>query len=127
MSDLVLPQESYEIIGACMEVHNQMGSGFLEAVYHECLFIEFEERRIPFVSQAELPLFFKKRRLKQTFSPDFICFNQIVLEIKAVSNLVDKHRSQVINYLHATERHLGLLVNFGAHPKLEYERFARTH
>ena len=109
-------------MGACFEVYKKMGCGFLESVYQECLMMEFQEQKIPFIAQSELKLFYKKQLLKQTYKPDFICYNSIVVELKAVSELAEEHKSQLFNYLHATKLRLGLLVNFGHYPKLEYER-----
>ena len=120
--DLVLRDESYAVMGACFEVFKEMGTGFLESVYEECLEIEFELQRIPFQLQVELPLTYKERRLKKVFQPDFICFDRVVVEIKAASQLTDVHRAQLLNYLKATGYRLGLLVNFHGHPKLEWER-----
>jgi GxxExxY protein len=122
MPEIVYKEEAYAVIGACFEVYNGMGCGFLEAVYQECLDIELGLREIPFVPQAELQLSYKGRILKQHYYPDFLCFGTIVVEIKAVSELTDEHRSQVHNYLKATGYRLGLLVNFGHKSKLEYER-----
>ena len=114
--------ESFEIMGACFEVYKEKGSGFLEAVYQECLGIEFDERKIPSKIQPELSLTYKGRQLKRKFKPDFICHDKIVVGLKAVSALANDHRAQVQNYLRATGMKLGLLVNFGHYPKLEYER-----
>jgi GxxExxY protein len=122
MAELILPKESYAIVGACFEVYNQMGHGFLEPVYQECLALEFERQKIPFRAQAHLPLHYREQLLQQSYRGDFICYDQILVEIKAVSALIDEHRSQLLNYLHATGLRLGLLVNFGHHPRLEYER-----
>jgi GxxExxY protein len=119
---IVHQEESYRIVGACFEVYNELGCGFLEPVYHECLMLEFGMREIPFRSKADLELRYKDHVLKQRYEPDFICFDQIILEIKAVSQFTDEHRAQVHNYLKATGFRLGLLVNFGHYPKLEYER-----
>jgi len=105
-----------------MEVYNSMGSGFLEAVYQECLEYELADRNIPFDSQQQLQLTYKSRILKAVYVPDFVCFQGIILEIKGVSNLNDKSRAQVINYLRGTGFKLGLLVNFGNPKSLEYER-----
>jgi GxxExxY protein len=91
-------------------------------VYQECLEIEFEYQGIPFISKKPLHLAYREKPLKQSYEPDFVCFNTIIVEIKAVSALVDEHRAQVINYLNATGYHLGLLINFGHYPKLEHER-----
>ncbi len=114
--------ESYKIMGACFEVHNRMGRGFLEAVYQECLEIEFAERRIPFVSQHKLPIIYKGRTLQQFYKADFVCYDKIIVEVKAVSRLVDEHRAQAIHYLRATGMRLGILVNFCSAPELESER-----
>jgi len=122
MKDIRYKQESYAIIGACFNVYNEMGCGFLETVYQECLEIEFGLQNIPFDVQKELQLTFRDRILKKTFKPDFICYDKIIVEIKATSQIVDDHRAQMLNYLHATKIQLGLLVNFGHYPKLEYER-----
>ncbi len=123
--EIVYKEEAYAIIGACFEVYNEMGCGFLESVYQECLEIELCSRRIPFCAQAELELRYKEKTLEQRFKPDFICCEKIVLEIKAASDLCDEHRAQLHNYLKATGYRLGLLVNFGHYPKLEYERIVR--
>ena len=118
--------ETYKIIGACFEVYKEKGCGFLEAVYQECLEIEFEMQGILFVPKKPLALAYKGRPLKQKYEPDFMCYNKIIVEIKAVSALADEHRAQVINYLNAASFKVGLLVNFGHYPKLEYERLANT-
>ena len=120
--ELIYKDESYAIIGACMAIYKDKGCGFLEPVYHECLEIEFEFNRIPFLSKASQTLKYRQRTLVQRFSPDFLCYDKIILEIKAVSALTDEHRAQLLNYLSATGCKLGLLVNFGHYPKLEYER-----
>jgi GxxExxY protein len=122
---LLFEQETYTILGACFEVYKDKGCGFLEAVYQECLELELSFQAIPFVPQSELQLSYKGRTLKQTYKPDFICFDKIILEIKAVSALDDEHRKQVHNYLKATGFRLGMLLNFGHHPKLEFERIIR--
>jgi len=122
MADIIFPEESYQIVGACFEVYNVMGVGFLEPVYQECLEIELQERGIPFVPQTLLELRYKGRPLKKRYEPDFICFDRIIVEIKAVKELCNEFRAQVHNYLRATGHRLGLLVNFGHYPKLEYER-----
>jgi GxxExxY protein len=126
--ELIYKDESYAIIGACFEVYKDKGCGFLEPVCHGCLEIELEFQRIPFLSKPPQTLQYRGRTLVQTFSPDFICYEKIILEIKAVSALCDEHRAQVLNYLSATDCKLGLLVNFGHYPKLEYERLlTRSH
>jgi GxxExxY protein len=123
--DLLYRDESYEIMRACFEVYNELGCGFLESVYQEALEWEFLDRSIPNQPQIELRIRFKKRILKKTFQPDFFCYEKIVVELKAVSELLDEHRAQLHNYLKATNYRLGLLVNFGRPAKLEYERIVR--
>ncbi len=119
---IIYRDESYRIMGACFEVYKEKGCGFLEAVYQECLELELGFQNIHFDAQYPLILKYKGRELKQRYIPDFICFGKIVLEIKAVSKLLDEHRAQVHNHLRATGYKLGLLVNFGHYPKVEYER-----
>jgi GxxExxY protein len=126
MVEILYRDESYKIIGACFEVYKQKGCGFTEPVYQECLEIEFSMQGIPFFSQLELELEYKGRPLAQTFKPDFICYEKIIVEIKALSNLIDVHRAQVLNYLNATKFDLALLVNFGQYPKLEHERIVNN-
>ena len=123
--ELLFAEESFQIRGAIFEVYREMGCGFLEAVYQECLEKELTKQRIPFVAQQELLLHYKGDRLEQTYKPDFICFDKIIIEIKAVKELVDQHRAQVHNYLKASGFKLGLLVNFGHYPKAEIERIIR--
>jgi len=110
-------------MGACFEVYKQKGCGFLEPVYQECLEIELTAQTIPYEPPKELFLEYRGHRLRQTYKPDFICYGKIVVELKAVSNLIDEHRAQLLNYLHATGLKVGLLVNFGHFPKIEHERF----
>jgi GxxExxY protein len=124
MSKLIHEKETYEILGACFEVYREMGCGFLEAVYQECLEIEFELRGIPAQALVPLELKFKERPLKKRYEADFICYEKILVELKAVSALTDEHRAQVQNYLNATGLKVGLLVNFGHFPLVEHERFA---
>jgi GxxExxY protein len=121
-NELILGDECYRVMGACFEVYKEKGCGFLEAVYQECLEMEFGFQEIPSVAQVELPLSYKGRVLVQKYRPDFICFEKVLVELKAVSALTDEHRAQVINYLHATGLKVGLLVNFGHYPKVEHER-----
>ena len=124
--NILYKTESYEIIGACFEVYNELGSGFTEPVFQEALEVEFAARNIPFKSQVDLPLFYKATLLKHCFRADFLCHENIIVEIKAVSILTGEHRAQVMNYLHAGRFQLGLLVNFGMHPRLEHERLANS-
>ena len=122
---MIYRDEAYAIVGACFEVYNDKGCGFVEQVYHECLHIEFELRGIPAVSKPELKLSYKSRILKKTFEPDFICYDKIILELKSLSELNDERHSQVHNYLKATGFRLGLLVNFGSNGQLQRERIVR--
>lgn len=122
MADIIYRDESYALIGACIEVHEMMGSGFLESVYQECMELELKERGILFQPQCELRLRYKKYELRSYFKADFICFGKILLEIKAVSAFTAIYRAQVMNYLKATNLRLGILVNFNSFPKLDYER-----
>ena len=126
MTEIIYKKESYAIVGACFEVYNEKGCAFLEPVHHECLTIEFEYQRIPPVSKPALTLSYRGRTLLRTYQPDFVCFEKVVVELKALPHLLDEHRAQLLNYLHAAEFELGLLVNFGHYPKLEYERVAKT-
>lgn len=125
MKELIQKEECYQIVGACFEVYKDKGSGFLEDVFQECLEIEFELMGVPFEAQKDLPLEYKGRRLRKGYRADFWCFDSIIVEVKAVDHLVDEHRSQILNYLNATGARLGLLVNFGHYPKLEWERIVR--
>ncbi len=109
-------------MGACFEVYQTLGRGFLEPVYQECLGIELADRGVPFVPQQELHLVYKGRTLKQFYKADFVCYDKIVIEVKAVTELCDSHRAQAFNDLKATGMRLSILVNFGAYPKLEHHR-----
>ena len=120
--DVLFKDESYQIMGASFEVYKEKGCGFMEAVYQECLEIELNLRSLPFKAQPELQLSYKGHRLKQKFIPDLLLFDTIVVELKAVKELNDQHRAQVFNYLKATGFRLGLLINFGHFPKIQYER-----
>ena len=119
--DRVQDPKTHAIIGAAMEVHRQLGSGFLEAVYQEALEIEFRERDIPSRSQPLVQITYKGQPLKKTYQPDYICFENIVVELKALAKLTGTEVSQMINYLKATGMNTGLLVNFGA-KSLEFKR-----
>lgn len=125
MTEILFKEECYKIVGACFEVYNELGCGFLEAVYQESLTIEFLIQGIPHAAQQQLQLNYKGRTLKSVYIPDFVCFGSIIVEIKSLKELANEHRAQVHNYLKATGLRLGLLVNFGQHPKLHYERIVR--
>lgn len=122
MNELIYPDECYKIIGACFEVYKDKGCGFLEAVFQECTELELGIQTIPFEAQKPLSLSYKGYSLKQHYLADLVCYGKIIVELKAVEQLVDEHRAQLLNYLNATGYRLGLLVNFGHHPKLEWER-----
>lgn len=126
-SEIIFKNESYKIQGAIFEVYKEIGSGFLEAVYQECLEKEFKTQGIPFESQVLLDIEYKGEILAQKYKPDFICYDHIILELKAVKELANEHQAQVINYLKATEMELGLLVNFGSYPKVEIKRLINLH
>jgi GxxExxY protein len=115
-------EETYQIIGAAMKVHSVLGPGFTEKVYQEALAIEFAERNIPFVREKEIHAVYKGVVLQSTFIPDFICYDKIIVELKAVKELDDVHRSQAINYAKVAGYKLSLLINFGK-PSLDKERF----
>ena len=121
---ILFKEECYQIQGAIFEVYREMGCGFLEAVYQECLGRELSTRGIPFVAQPDLTLAYKGEPLRQTYKPDFICFGKIILELKAVKETGAEHKAQVINYLKTTGMKLGLLFNFGTHPKVAITRLA---
>lgn len=122
MAELLYEQESYAIRGAVFEVYREMGAGFLESVYQECMERELALREIPFECQKSIELSYKGETLEQTFRPDLICYGTIIVELKAVKEVADIHRAQLFNYLRATGLRLGLLVNFGHHPKATVER-----
>lgn len=123
---MIYRDECYRIVGACFEVYNRMGCGFLEDVYQECLAIEFEVQEIPFMEKPKQELAYRGRTLEQFYKPDFVCFGKIIVELKTASSFCSEDYAQVLNYLNATSFQLGLLVNFGHHPKLEYKRVILT-
>ncbi|MFO7973552.1 MAG: GxxExxY protein [Candidatus Hydrogenedentota bacterium] len=124
--ELILKDEVYAIVGAAMEVSNELGSGFLEAVYQEALGCEFEARKIPFAAQPTVEIAYKGRTLTKEYIPDFLCFDQVIVEIKAVKELGVVEQAQLLNYLKATGKPVGVLLNFGG-VKLEWKRMALTH
>jgi len=122
MGRLIYEEETFAIRGAIFEVYKEMGCGFLEAVYQECLEKELTSRGVPYIAQPELRLTYKGERLEQTYKPDLICFERIIVEAKAMKDLAPEHRAQLLNYLNASGLKLGLLVNFGSYPKVQIER-----
>ncbi|MEA3448303.1 MAG: GxxExxY protein [Bacteroidota bacterium] len=117
-------KETFNIIGAAMEVHKELGSGFLEAVYQEALEIELNSRNIPNDREKRLKIYYKGKKLKKEYVADFICYENIIVELKALSEFTGEHQSQLINYLTATKKKTGLLINFGA-KSLEYKRLVK--
>ena len=126
MAELLYKDEVYAIIGAAMEVYNQLGPGFGEAIYQEALEIESESRKIPNNPQQEIYIDYKGTKLKQFFKPDFIYYDKIIAEIKAIDRLTSREESQLLNYLKATGLPVGLLINFGADKDLEWKRMVLT-
>lgn len=122
---LRLAPESYAIIGACMEVHRELGPGFSEGAYQEALALEFGYRNIPFEREKLLSIYYKGQLLKKCYFADFVCFENIIVELKALSELDNAHLAQVLNYLKATGHQLGLLINFGT-TSLQYRRVIRS-
>ncbi len=116
-----LEQEGYDFMNACFAVHNEMGEGFLEEVYQESLEIELTDRGIPFVSHPKLQLYYKGRPLKKHYEADLIVIGEILVELKAVKALISEHEAQLINYLRATKKRVGYLINFAA-PRVQWQR-----
>jgi len=123
---ILYKEESYKIIGACMKVHRELGSGFLEAIYDEALKNEFTNSDIPFKSQVKLHVFYEGQQLKKYYIADFICYDKIILEIKSVSQIPVVFYAQIKNYLTATKKELGMLINFGQ-PSLTYKRIINSN
>ena len=113
-----------KIINACMEVHNELGNGFLEAVYQEALEEEFKIQNIPYEREKLLPIIYKGKVLNKEYYADFICYDSIIVELKAVGRLAKPHKAQVLNYLNASNNEIGLLVNFGE-TSLKWERITK--
>ena len=126
MSSDVRDPETYRILGAAMEVHRVLGCGFLERVYHEALKVEFRQQGVPFRHEPELPIEYKGEALDCTYRADFICYDSVLLELKALAEITSREQSQVINYLKATGLERALILNFGT-PRLTYKRMILTH
>ena len=122
MTDIIYKNESYKIQGAIFEVYKEMGHGFLEAVYQECLEKELLKQKIPFIAHPLLKIVYKGDVLQQTYKPDIICFDKIIVELKVAKSIAPEYKAQVINYLKITNYKLGIIVNFGTHPKVEIVR-----
>ncbi len=123
MTELLLKDEVYRVMGCAFEVYNDLGCGFLEPVYQEALEMELNDQGIAFEPQKRLQVFYKGRPLKKDYIADLIVIGQLVVELKAEEHLIPRDEAQLINYLKATRLRVGILVNFGAFPKLEWKRF----
>jgi len=123
MSSGLFEQEGYDLMAAAFEVYNEMGNGFLEDVYQECFEMELGFRKTPFESQPELPLTYKGNSLKKRYRPDLIVVGEIIVELKAIKRLGDNEYAQILNYLKATGKRVGYLINFGSAGELEWKRF----
>lgn len=122
-SELFFKEEVYRIVGSMFEVYKTLGTGYLEAVYQEALAIEFGKAGIPFEREHQLSIYYKDVKLEKRYCPDFVCFGQIILELKVLPKLSNIETAQLINYLKITKMRLGLLANFGVTPKLEWKRY----
>ena len=123
--ELVYGGEVFKIVGAAIEVHRELGAGFFEAVYQEALEIEMHERMIPFSSQRSFRICYKNEILRKEYVADLVCWERIIVELKALDRLTSKEESQVLNYLKASGMRVGVLINFGSYGKLEWKRFVR--
>ena len=123
MPELILKKEVYQIIGAAMDVYYRLGRGFSEPVYQEAFEIELGRRGIPFKAQDEVKIYYKGQALNKFYKPDVICFGQIIAELKVCDRLTGIEESQILNYLKATQKHVGLLINFGSAVRLEWKRY----
>jgi GxxExxY protein len=127
LKECIFKAEAYQIMGACFAVYKDKGHGFVEPVYQDSLEIELDHLNIPFDSQCNYPIYHRGIKLKHSYTPDVVCYDKIIVELKATKALCDEHRAQVINYLKITGLELGLLINFGSYPKVEWERVVLTH
>ena len=123
---ILFKKEVFEIIGAAIEVHKELGSGFLESVYEEAMTIEATKKEIPFQTQVKIPIQYKDQTLKKEFIADCIAFDKIIIEFKCIAKLSRVEEAQIINYLKATGMKVGLLINFGSMNKLEWKRYILT-
>ena len=124
MSNLFYRDESYKIRGALFAVHNELGCGFLERVYQDALEVEFRLRNIPYEREKSIQIVYKGEPLGEPYRADFVCYGKVIIELKSVSEILDVHRAQIINYLKATKMTLGFLVNFGEE-SINIERIVR--
>jgi GxxExxY protein len=123
MTELIYREETFAILGAAIEVHRELGSGFLEAVYQEAMEIELANRNIPFAPRKELTIAYKSNFLRKMYETDLECYEKIIVELKALDRLSGKEEAQVLHYLKATGLRVGLLINFGSQGRLEWKRF----
>ena len=125
MSELILKKEVYAVVGAAIDVHRELGPGFLESIYQEAMEIELQAKDIPFVAQQPIAVQYKGVTLKKQFFADLVCFEQIIVEIKALAHLSGTEHAQLLNYLKGTGFPIGILINFGSHGKLEWKRLVK--
>jgi len=126
MKNLLFKDEVYAIVGAAMEVYNELGNGFLEAVYQEAYEIELEDRTIPFVPQQLLPIYYKYQKLRKEYRADIVAYDKIIVELKSERCLTKNDQAQLLNYLNAIKFKVGVIVNFGSENKLEWKRMVLT-
>jgi GxxExxY protein len=126
MAELICKEEVYAVIGAAMEVYNELGSGFLEPVYQEAMEIELDMRRIPFEAQEEVRVLYKGQLMDKLYKADLIVLGKIIVELKALERLTTREEAQLLNYLKGTGLEVGILINFGAHGNLEWKRMILT-
>ncbi|MEI6056877.1 MAG: GxxExxY protein [Lentisphaerota bacterium] len=123
----MLKQEGYDLIGAALEVYNELGGGLLEEIYQQSLEFELKLRNIPFDSKRQLDVYYKSNKLNKAYIPDLIVYDKIIVELKAVSSILPEHEAQLINYLKITKLEVGYLINFGNTEKLEWKRYILTN
>ena len=123
MSGLILKDEVYQIVGAALDVYYQLGRGFLEPVYQEAVEVELRRRGLPFQAQCPVTIYYKQQPLEKLYVADFVCFDQIIAELKACERLTGSDEAQLLNYLKATRKRVGLLLNFGSAVRLEWKRY----
>ncbi|MCL1910333.1 MAG: GxxExxY protein, partial [Kiritimatiellaeota bacterium] len=126
-NDYIYSTECFAIRGALFEVHRNLGTGFTEDIYQSALEMELSERHIPFQAQKEFTVFYKGKPLNKTFRTDIVCYDKIILELKAVQKIAPEHEAQIINYLHVANYKLGFLVNFHEHPIIEPRQYLNPH
>lgn len=123
MTELVLKEEVFEIVGAALEVYWKLGRGLAEPIYQEAMELELTLRHLPFQSQQQLRIWYKEHLLEKTYCPDLVCFNQVIVELKSLARLTSAEEGQLLNYMRMSRMRVGLLINFGSQPKLEWKRY----